>query len=165
MPRKKNTKRNKKIFLKVLLLAAIWILVILMFVVAVFSYGMRQAVSFYTVKTSNELKTVQERKAVGEPRDAQEADFRKFVSDAESYIRSNFVSIARENNAGDDKTVVEDINFINVDRALVFYRSDDKDRYLAELVFGNDNGRIKLDRFILKMKNDTDYSRGVYGAD
>lgn len=163
---KKTKKQNKRIFLKVLTLASIWVFVILMFAVVTFNYGVKQATSFNVIKIANEIKTTPKSKEVADsPKVRQSIHFRESLDRIEKYIRNNLVSIAEANNAGDDKTVAEDINFIGENRALVSYRSDGEDRYLAEVVFEEDNGQVKIDRFILKIKNDTDYSEGVYGAD
>ncbi|MDD4902564.1 MAG: hypothetical protein PHE24_05515 [Patescibacteria group bacterium] len=103
------------------------------------------------------------------PVDAADRDlvvdsFNKALDEVESYIRGNISALAEANHAGDSSATVDDVDFINVNRALIFYHGQ-ADRYLAEVVFNDNNHQVNVERFILKIKNDTDYSGGVYGAD
>jgi hypothetical protein len=88
----------------------------------------------------------------------------KTMADVETYIYQNMGSLAQANSAGNGKSIVDGVDFINIDRALVFYH-ENTDKYLAEVVFNDNNNQAKIERFILKVKNDNDYSRGVYGTD
>jgi hypothetical protein len=90
--------------------------------------------------------------------------FNKIMNDVEVYARGNITKMAAANNAGDGGSQVDSVNFININRALIFYH-EKNDKYLAEVVFSDRNSRVNIERFILKIKNDNDYSRGVYGAD
>jgi|WetSurMetagenome_2_1015567.scaffolds.fasta_scaffold364800_2 hypothetical protein len=94
----------------------------------------------------------------------QNSQFYKTMSDVESYINKNIAILAGANNAGGASSVVDSVDFINVNRALIFYH-ENTDRYLAEVVFKHNDDRAEIERFILKVKNDNDYSHGVYGAD
>jgi hypothetical protein len=90
--------------------------------------------------------------------------FDQMANQAGDYIQNNIKTIAAANNAGDGGSTVDGVDIINVNRALVFYH-ENSDRYLAEMVFSDNGGQVKIDRFILKIKNDNDYSGGVYGQD
>lgn len=159
---KKRKKKNKNAFFHALMLAVIWNLAICLFVVAAFSYGMKNTPGIYAVKYSNQAKI----NAADQENLNQEIYLRKLREKVENYVRENIVSLSKANNAGEDGLAVENISFINDDRALIFYGGGvNNDRYLAEIVFGEDNGQVKIDRFILKVKNDTDYFGGLYGAD
>lgn len=166
MKRKKRKNFDKTIFFKTLMLIAVWLVVICMFAVAAFSYGMRQALSVCAEKVQNSEKIAYNKEYLASlQRTRQSIYLSKLFDRVEAYIRNNFVSIVEANNAGDSQAVAEDVCFINDNRALVFYKSDDNDKYLAEVVFKEDSGQVKIDRFIVKVKNDIDYSGGVYGAD
>jgi hypothetical protein len=88
----------------------------------------------------------------------------KIMNEVESYLYRNIGPLAKANNAGNGESVVDGVDFINTNRALIFYH-ENNDKYLAEVVFDDKNDQAKIERFILKVKNDDDYSRGVYGAD
>jgi len=90
--------------------------------------------------------------------------YNKMMNDVEVYTRKNITKLASANNAGDGGSQVDSVNFININRALIFYH-ENSDKYLAEVVFSDRNNKVNIERFILKIKNDNDYSRGVYGAD
>jgi hypothetical protein len=90
--------------------------------------------------------------------------FNKTMNDVEAYAHGNISKLAAANNAGGGGAQVDSVNFINFNRALIFYH-ENSDKYLAEVVFSDRNERVNIERFILKIKNDSDYSRGVYGAD
>jgi hypothetical protein len=91
-------------------------------------------------------------------------NYLRALDDVDSYTRNNIAKLAAANNAGGSNSVVDAVDFINVNRALVFYH-ENTDQYLAEEVFKDNNHQVAIDRFILKVKNDTDYSHGVYGQD
>ena len=76
------------------------------------------------------------------------------MDEVEAYIRNNISAIASANNAGGADAAVDSVDFINVNRALIFYHTG-ADNYLAEVVFDDENGQINVERFILKVKNDT----------
>jgi hypothetical protein len=92
------------------------------------------------------------------------ASFIKSMNDVEPYIRNNIATLAGANNAGGSASIVDGVDFINLNRALIFYH-ENSDKYLAEVVFADPNSNVEIERFILKIKNDNDYSGGVYGAD
>jgi len=88
----------------------------------------------------------------------------KIRAATENYIYKNIAKLAKANTAGGGRSVVDSVSFIADNRALVFYH-ENQDKYLAELIFDSCNGHPRIKRFILKVKNSTDYSHGVYGAD
>ena len=91
-------------------------------------------------------------------------NFTQIADQVGNYIQDNIKIIAAANNAGDGGSTVDSVNIINVNRALVFYH-ENSDQYLAEMVFSDKDGKVSINRFILKIKNDQDFSRGVYGQD
>ena len=90
--------------------------------------------------------------------------FSRVMDEVDAYTRNHIGDLALANNVGGTASTVDSVDFINYNRALVFYH-ENKDRYLSEEVFHDQGGRINVERFILKIKNDVDYSHGVYGAD
>lgn len=91
-------------------------------------------------------------------------DFNQIADQVGNYIQDNIKTIAAANNAGDGGSTVDSVNIININRALVFYH-ENSDQYLAEMVFSDKDGKVSINRFILKIKNDQDFSHGVYGQD
>jgi hypothetical protein len=92
------------------------------------------------------------------------SQFYKTMDEVGDYINNNITVLAEKNEAGGASSTVDNVDFINVNRALVFYH-ENSDKYLAEVVFNDNNNQPNIERFILKIKNDNDYSNGVYGSD
>jgi len=149
------------------MLALIWDLAICLFVFAAVNYGIKQTPDVYSAKYSNQMKTDSDNQRLKTIETShQEIYLRKLRERVEKYIRENLVSIARANNAGSEGLIAEEVCFINDNRALIFYSGGkNNDRYLAEIIFGEDNDQVEINRFILKIKNEADYSGGLYGAD
>jgi hypothetical protein len=84
----------------------------------------------------------------------------------EFYLRQNINSVAKENNIKSGCLNVTDVNFIADNRVLISFKDqEDQDNYLAEAVFSEGSNSVRIEKFILKIKNSVDYSNGVYGAD
>jgi ABC-type glutathione transport system ATPase component len=88
--------------------------------------------------------------------------FDQTMNDVDAYTRQNITALASANNDGGGGSTVDAVDFISINRALVFYH-ENSDKYLVEEVFKDDNHQVEIEKFILKIKNDTDYSGGVYG--
>jgi len=89
--------------------------------------------------------------------------FNQVMREVEDYTRQHIAALAPNNDAGDSSAVLDEIDFIGADRALVRYH-DNSDQYLAEEIFSDNNRQIDISRFILKVKDGVDFSGGSYGG-
>ncbi len=153
--RKKIQKKQENFYLGVAVysLFSVMAVVFLVFVFSVslqFAYGVKQQ-RIVAVDAAPRVNSVAD-------------NFDRMMGEVEAYTRQNISTLAATNGAGDGSSAVDAVDFINVNRALIFYH-EQHDKYLAEVVFDDNNHQVNIERFILKIKNDNDYSRGVYGAD
>ena len=80
----------------------------------------------------------------------------------DEYIRKNIGLIAPDDSSD---LVIDDVCFIGENRALIFYRDQEK-RLISEVVMDlKVDGAVEISKVFLKVSGDQDYSQGVYGAD
>ncbi|MDD5527408.1 MAG: hypothetical protein PHO56_00305 [Patescibacteria group bacterium] len=154
MRKRKKTRQKRTDFYLGVALYTFFSVVALIFVTVIFAGNVQNATGVNREKVSVVVV------AQADPAD----NYNKIMDEAEAYIRQNIAALAKADNAGGGGSTVDSVDFINTNRALIFYH-ENSDNYLAEAVFNDNIGLVKVEKFILKVKNDTDYSGGVYGAD
>jgi hypothetical protein len=167
MKRKKKISSRRKNYRHFFQLALFWVAAVFIFIIAVFSYGTNIASGLLFANNSAPVNSEKSGQAVETVSVVPPKSNLDLIREkVEAYIVNNIVSLAGVNGAEAAGLEVEGVNFINDNRALIFYGGgENNDRYLAEVVFQVEVDPVKIERFILKIKNDMDYSGGVYGAD
>lgn len=157
MRKKKKVAQQKDNFIVGVAVYTFFVIIALIFVSSILSQNTLIAEGFGGVKkTASKIQVKQA--------ENNAPNFTQIADQAGNYIQDNIKTIAAANNAGDGGSTVDSVNIINVNRALVFYH-ENSDKYLAEMVFSDNDGKVSINRFILKIKNDQDFSHGVYGQD
>jgi hypothetical protein len=162
MKKKKKTKNNSEELWRAFALATIWSLTVFLLVCTAFNYGINTASGRQTISNNYSPAKLSEIR-----RHAWSVFMEGLRNRVEFYLRENINALAKNNeDIESGELVAGDINFIADNRTLVFFNDKDYgNHYLAEVVFDKSYYPVKIERFILKIKNDRDYSRGVYGAD
>lgn len=80
----------------------------------------------------------------------------------DAYIRENMAKIAPAESVG---VAIDNISFVNEDRALIFYHDQEKSLISEVVMKLKDGGGVEIAKNYLKVSNGNDYSQGVYGAD
>jgi hypothetical protein len=152
--RKKMQEERRHEFYLGVAVYSLFSVVAVIFIVFIFS------VNIQSVNGFNRAKAV--------PADAAGLDqgsnnFDQVMQEVEDYTRQNIALLTVNNDAGGSEAVVDSVNFISDNHALVYYH-ENSDQYLAEEIFADSNHQVYISRFILKNKNGADYSGGAYGG-